>query len=106
MMHLIINTALIVSFLLSSHDAFTPSCAIRHHDIVVRNSKRVNDIDDIVGMAKSDVKEFLLFAATAIAVAVAPVPPVSAASYSDINRCKCLRCCDSLSVYRFVQCLI
>jgi hypothetical protein len=88
-MFLLINIALIVLFLLSSHDAFTPSCTLRHHGMVVRSPKQAHDLDDIVvGMTSNNVKEFLVCTAAAIVVAGTPVPPVSASSYSDINRCK------------------
>lgn len=86
----LVNIALIVSFLFSSLDAYTPSTTrtLQHRGLVVRNSKRGHHLDDIVdGMTNNNVQEFLLCAAAAIVVAATPVLPVSAASYSDINRC-------------------
>jgi hypothetical protein len=94
----ILSIALIITCLLSSTDAFSPSIytstitgstATR---LVVQNAKRVNydDTEDVVGMTSRTMKEFLLCTATAVIFVVAPVLPVSASSYSDIDRCECV----------------
>ena len=84
----------IVSFLLSCNEAFTPSFAVTSKRptmvAAVQNSKHTDPRPEhVVGMTHNHWKDLLLYTATAIAFTVTPIQPVSASpTFNDFDRCK------------------